>query len=108
MARFGEYQRLALARVFLRNAPILILDEPTSSVDMKTEVGIVDAIERLMKNRTTFVIAHRLSTLGCCKLLLVIDRGELIEVATEVSATIRGVLPRGGLETVLYGEKSNV
>ena len=61
----GEHQRLALARTFLRNAPTLILDEPTSSVDMKTEVGIVNARERLMKNRTTFVIAHRLSTLGC-------------------------------------------
>ncbi|HEX7088562.1 MAG TPA: ABC transporter ATP-binding protein, partial [Longimicrobiales bacterium] len=62
----GERQRVALARAFLKDAPILILDEPTSSVDMGTEAGIVDALERLMKGRTTFMIAHRLTTLEGC------------------------------------------
>src|SRR5262249_16058446 len=57
----GERQRLSLARAFLKGAPILILDEPTSSVDAKTEAVIIEAMERLMRERTAFVIAHRLS-----------------------------------------------
>ena len=66
----GERQRISLARAFLKDAPILILDEPTSSVDLKTEATIVDAMERLMAGRTTFMIAHRLSTLESCSLRL--------------------------------------
>ena len=66
----GERQRVSLARAFLKDAPILILDEPTSSVDLKTEATIVDAMERLMAGRTTFMIAHRLSTLESCSLRL--------------------------------------
>ncbi|MGD9712271.1 MAG: ABC transporter ATP-binding protein [Thermomicrobiales bacterium] len=62
----GERQRISLARAFLKDAPILILDEPTSSVDIKTESLIVEAMEELMKERTTFMIAHRLSTLEGC------------------------------------------
>src|SRR5690606_20464967 len=58
----GERQRVALARAFLRDEPILGLDEPTSSVALSTESGIMDALERLMKGRTTFMIAHRLTT----------------------------------------------
>src|SRR5439155_1573171 len=59
----GERQRISLARAFLKDAPILILDEPTSSVDTETESTIMEAMERLMHGRTTFMIAHRLSTL---------------------------------------------
>ena len=59
----GERQRISLARAFLKDAPILILDEPTSSVDVKTEAVIMEAMERLMAGRTSFMIAHRLSTL---------------------------------------------
>jgi ABC-type dipeptide/oligopeptide/nickel transport system ATPase subunit len=58
----GERQRIAIARAFLKDAPILILDEPTSAIDSETEALIVDGIERLMTGRTTFMIAHRLGT----------------------------------------------
>lgn len=73
----GERQRIALARAFLRDAPILLLDEPTSSVDIKTETLIIEAMERLMEGRTTFMIAHRLSTLDNCDKILEIKDGRL-------------------------------
>ena len=76
----GERQRIALARAFLKDAPILILDEPTSSVDMQTEAGIMEAMERLMKGRTTFMVAHRLSTLENCDLFLTVEDGRLSQV----------------------------
>lgn len=76
----GERQRISLARAFLRNSPILILDEPTSSVDVRTEEAIMQATERLMVGRTTFMIAHRLSTLKSCDLVLVLEQGKLIEI----------------------------
>jgi ATP-binding cassette subfamily B protein len=76
----GERQRISLARAFLRNSPILILDEPTSSVDVHTEAAIMEATERLMSGRTTFMIAHRLSTLKSCDLVLVLDQGRLVEM----------------------------
>jgi len=71
----GERQRISLARAFLKNAPILVLDEPTSSVDVETEASIMGTMERLMEGRTTFMIAHRLSTLrGCDRLLELSDK----------------------------------
>lgn len=73
----GERQRIALARAFLKDAPILILDEPTSSVDINTEASIMGAMERLMEGRTVFLIAHRLSTLDSCDVLLEIKNGSL-------------------------------
>jgi ATP-binding cassette subfamily B protein len=76
----GERQRISLARAFLKDAPILILDEPTSSVDVKTESQIMEAMERLMRGRTTFMIAHRESTLGICDLLLRIENGRIIDL----------------------------
>lgn len=76
----GERQRVSLARAFLRNSPILILDEPTSSVDVHTEAAIMEATERLISGRTTFMIAHRLSTLKTCDLILVLDQGRLVEI----------------------------
>ena len=76
----GERQRISLARAFLRDSPILILDEPTSSVDVHTEAAIMEATERLMAGRTTFMIAHRLNTLKSCDLILVLDQGRLMEV----------------------------
>ncbi len=78
----GERQRISLARAFLKNAPILILDEPTSSVDIKTEGLIMDAMERLMRNRTTFMIAHRLSTLENCDQKIEIDHGQIVKETT--------------------------
>ena len=79
----GERQRLSLARAFLKDAPILILDEPTSSVDLGTEAVIVKAIDRLMQGRTTFMIAHRLSTLKSCDLLLRLDKGRLVRLTSD-------------------------
>jgi ATP-binding cassette subfamily B protein len=76
----GERQRISLARAFLKNAPILILDEPTSSVDVATEAAIMDATERLMRGRTTFMIVHRLNTLDNCDLRLRLENGRLIEI----------------------------
>ena len=71
----GERQRISLARAFLKDAPIIILDEPTNSVDMKTEASIMDSMERLTQGRTTIMIAHRLSTLENCDELLEIENG---------------------------------
>lgn len=73
----GERQRLGLARAFLRDSPILILDEPTSSVDTRTEAAIMAAVERLMEGRTTFIIAHRLNTLDACDLVLAVEDGRV-------------------------------
>ena len=77
----GQRQRIALARAFLKNAPILILDEPTSSVDVATEAIILEAMERLMIGRTTFVIAHRLGTLDHCDRMLILDQGRLMNAS---------------------------
>jgi ATP-binding cassette subfamily B protein len=88
----GERQRIALARAFLKDAPILILDEPTSSVDVGTEAVIVDAMTRLMKDRTTLLIAHRLTTLRDCDLLIILEDGRLRHVTREVSRVIDAAL----------------
>lgn len=74
----GERQRIALARAFLKDAPLLLLDEPTSSVDLKTEAVILEAVERLMRARTTFIIAHRLNTIENCDLRLELEHGRLV------------------------------
>ena len=87
----GERQRISLARAFLKDAPILVLDEPTSSVDMTTETAIFDAMENLMAGRTTFMIAHRLTTLEACDVLMVLENGRLITVTTEVMKTLKAI-----------------
>jgi ATP-binding cassette subfamily B protein len=87
----GERQRISLARAFLKDAPILILDEPTSSVDIGTEAGIMEAMERLMKGRTTLMIAHRLSTLENCDELLMIENGRLVAKTSDVQNAIKKV-----------------
>lgn len=76
----GERQRISLARAFLKDAPVLVLDEPTSSVDVTTEAAIIDAMQRLMAGRTTFIIAHRLSTLEHCDVCLHLKEGRLTEI----------------------------
>jgi ATP-binding cassette subfamily B protein len=73
----GERQRISLARAFLKDAPVLLLDEPTSSVDSGTEAAIVSALDRLMAGRTTIVISHRLSTLSACDELLELSEGSV-------------------------------
>jgi ABC-type multidrug transport system fused ATPase/permease subunit len=93
----GERQRISVARAFLKDAPFLILDEPTSSVDTKTELVILDALRRLMMGRTTFMIAHRLSTVRDADLLLVLQDGQIVERGTHDE-----LLARGGLYHQLY------
>ncbi len=78
----GERQRIAVARAFLKDAPILILDEPTSAVDSKTEGVILDALDELMEGRTSFIIAHRLSTVRHADQILVMRAGEIVERGT--------------------------
>jgi ATP-binding cassette, subfamily B, bacterial len=96
----GERQRISLARAFLKDAPILILDEPTSSVDVKTEALIMEAMTRLMHERTTFMIAHRLSTLANCDVRLQIEGGRVIDfeqqrnVEAGAGGNTAGSLPR--------------
>lgn len=103
----GERQRISLARAFLKDAPILVLDEPTSSVDMKTEAVIMEAMGRLMVGRTTFMIAHRLRTLQNCDLLLGLENGRLVTFTSEVRAAIEAAhLLRGsGLSTLQNKEQ---
>jgi ABC-type multidrug transport system fused ATPase/permease subunit len=78
----GERQRLAIARALLKDPPILILDEPTSALDAETERQIIDALQRLMKGRTTFVIAHRLSTVRRADRIVVLKEGQIVESGT--------------------------
>ena len=75
----GERQRISVARAFVKDAPILVLDEPTSSIDSKTEGVILDALEDLMEDRTSFMIAHRLSTVRDADLILVVNDGRIVE-----------------------------
>ena len=75
----GEQQRLAIARAFVKDAPILVLDEPTSALDAHTESAVLDALRRLMKGRTTFIVAHRLSTIRHADRVVVLDDGALLE-----------------------------
>jgi ATP-binding cassette subfamily B protein len=95
----GERQRVALARAFLADAPVLILDEATSSLDSESEALIQQAMERLMRGRTSIVIAHRLSTVRSLDRILVFDRGEIVEEGTHAALASRpGGIYRGLFE----------
>jgi ATP-binding cassette, subfamily B, bacterial len=93
----GERQRISVARAFLKDAPILILDEPTSAIDSRTEAVILEALERLMAGRTTFMIAHRLSTLRNADLILVMHGGRIVGRGTHDE-----LMARDGLYRQLY------
>ncbi len=93
----GQRQQLTIARALVRDAPLLILDEATSSVDTRTERHIQEAMDRLMKGRTSFVIAHRLSTIKDADLILVLKKGSVIETGTH-----QELLSRGGFYKELY------
>jgi ATP-binding cassette subfamily B protein len=93
----GERQRIAIARVLLKDARILVLDEATSSLDSLSEALIQDALTRVMEGRTSLVIAHRLSTILAADLILVMEKGRLVEQGTHTE-----LLQRGGLYATLY------
>lgn len=78
----GERQRIAIARAIIKSAPILVLDEATSALDVETEAAVKVAIDRLAKDRTTFIIAHRLSTVRDADLVLFMDRGKIVEAGS--------------------------
>jgi ABC-type multidrug transport system fused ATPase/permease subunit len=79
----GQKQRVAIARAMLKNAPLLLLDEATSALDTKSERMVQEAIEKLMKGRTVFVVAHRLSTIVNSDIICVIKDGQIIEQGTD-------------------------
>jgi ATP-binding cassette, subfamily B, bacterial len=89
---------VALARAFLADAPVLILDEATSSLDSESEALIQQAMERLMKGRTSIVIAHRLSTVRSLDRILVFDRGEIVEQGNHATLAARA----GGIYRALF------
>jgi subfamily B ATP-binding cassette protein MsbA len=78
----GERQRISLARAFLKNAPILLLDEATSALDSESERLVQDAIRKLMRGRTTLVIAHRLSTVRNAEKIVVMENGGIVETGS--------------------------
>jgi ABC-type multidrug transport system fused ATPase/permease subunit len=93
----GQKQRLAIARAVLKDAPILILDEATSSVDPETEIEIQEALQQLMKGKTSIVIAHRLSTIRNADLIAVVDDGRIVEAGSHAH-----LLAEDGLYHRLY------
>jgi subfamily B ATP-binding cassette protein MsbA len=94
----GQRQRLSIARALLKDAPILLLDEATSSLDSESERYIQASLQRLMKGRTTFVVAHRLSTIERADRIVVLERGRLMEIGSH-----RDLLDKGGLYARLHG-----
>jgi ABC-type multidrug transport system fused ATPase/permease subunit len=88
----GQRQRLSIARAFLKDAPILILDEPTSALDSATEQQVLEALKRLMKDRTTLIIAHRLSTVRHADQIVVVQDGKIAEAGSHEQLLIAGKL----------------
>ena len=93
----GQRQRIALARAFLKPAPILLLDEATSSLDAVTEESIIGALDKLGKNRTTIVVAHKFSTIKQADMIIVMDNGELVE-----SGNHKELLRKGGKYSAMF------
>jgi ABC-type transport system involved in Fe-S cluster assembly fused permease/ATPase subunit len=104
----GEKQLLTIARAFLVDPQILILDEATSSVDTRTEVLIQDAMTELMRGRTSFVIAHRLSTVRGAHTILVMDRGRIVEHGTTKSCSSGAASTTASLQPVPRAARGGV
>jgi ATP-binding cassette subfamily B protein len=96
----GQKQRLSIARALIRNPRVLILDEATSSLDAESEALIQEALERLMRNRTTFVVAHRLSTIQNAKRIVVMMNGSIAEIGTHAE-----LLKKNGIYARLYSRQ---
>jgi ABC-type multidrug transport system fused ATPase/permease subunit len=88
----GERQRITLARAFLRNAPILIMDEPTSCLDASTERSVLSALRTFSEGRTVLIVAHRLSTIRDADLIFVMDRGRIVESGSHNDLLAKGTL----------------
>jgi ABC-type multidrug transport system fused ATPase/permease subunit len=86
----GQRQRIAIARALLRDAPILILDEPTAALDAASEEAVMTALERLMRGRTTFIVAHRLSTVRAADMIVVLEHGRIVELGSHDALLARG------------------
>jgi ATP-binding cassette, subfamily B, bacterial len=86
----GQRQRIAIARAVIRDAPILILDEPTTGLDAEAEEIVMRALERLMEGRTTLMIAHKLSTVSRANRIYVLKEGEIVEEGTHEELMVKG------------------
>ncbi|MCQ2564312.1 MAG: ABC transporter ATP-binding protein/permease [Clostridia bacterium] len=96
----GQKQQMTIARAIIRNAPLLILDEATSNIDTRTELAIQQAMDNLTKGRTSFVIAHRLSTIRDADVILVMDKGDIVEMGTH-----KELLAKNGLYANIYNSQ---
>ena len=97
----GQRQRIAIARAILKNAPILVLDEATSALDSESEAAIQSALKNLMQNRTSIVVAHRLSTIAGLDEIVVLDDGKIIEQGTHAE-----LLKKNGAYQKLWSRQS--
>ena len=96
----GQRQLISIARVMLTHPKILILDEATSSIDTRTERKVQEAFERLMAGRTSFIVAHRLSTIRSADMILVMRAGDVVEMGTH-----NDLMARGGFYATLYNSQ---
>lgn len=96
----GERQRISIARAFLKDAPILLLDEPTSAIDVRNETAIKEAIERISKGRTVIIIAHRLNTIEKADKIMVFEGGKIAEQGNHIQ-----LMRRAGVYAALYGKQ---